>query len=478
MRHLIDGNSSPSHSQHSLSHVQYFNYFAFAVIIFVIKIWLIHTFGNETPFWDQWDAEAELLYKPFLSGSLSSLDFFSLHNEHRIFTTRLLALLLFRVNGFWSPILQMYVNALLHVAAIVLGIVLISRVIGHRHTSKLLAFSLCLFGIPYGWENTLAGFQSQFYFYLLFGFASLWFLTSTRSLSLAWWVGVVCAILSFLSLSSGALMPAAAATVGFLLFWFGRSEKSIPTESSIKQLLSVFILAGLFVTGAIMTPSLAGHAYLKAGSFSQFFAALIAVLSWPISPSLISAMVRNFPSFIFIGYMFWKLPPKSDLKWFLLALVVWMFAQSVVMSYGRAVGVLSSRYLDVFSIFILVNFACLIFLVEKYKLMKQVIKISSLSIWALFILFALILGSINSLREELNFKRLTGNEQEENVRSYLCTRNMSHLKDKPFLFIPYPDPEGLAGFLDDPTIRSILPPRVYPAGSTYINSDGSITICK
>jgi len=179
-------------------------------ILFGIKLWLIGTYGNATPYWDQWDAEAANLYKPFLDGTLDWTNLFALHNEHRIFTTRLLALALLNINDIWNPMLPMVVNAGLHIASLVLCITLLTRVIGHKCLPALLVFSLVLFGVPYAWENTLAGFQSQFYFVLLFIIACLCFTVTQHPLSARWWAGVVCAMLAFLSLASGIFALAAA----------------------------------------------------------------------------------------------------------------------------------------------------------------------------------------------------------------------------------------------------------------------------
>ncbi len=140
----------------------------FAVVLFGIKLWIINTYGNATPFWDQWDGEAVKLYKPYFDGTLTFSDWFAPHNEHRIFTTRLLSLGLLLINGIWNPLLQMVINAALHITALVLCIVLLTSVIGRKNLLPLLLFALVLFGVPYAWQNTLMGFQSQFYFIVLF----------------------------------------------------------------------------------------------------------------------------------------------------------------------------------------------------------------------------------------------------------------------------------------------------------------------
>ena len=70
---------------------------SFASIHFGVKIWLISYNGNMTPFWDQW-AEANGVYRAYLNHTLTSRQMLNPHNEHRIFTTRLLALLLLKVS--------------------------------------------------------------------------------------------------------------------------------------------------------------------------------------------------------------------------------------------------------------------------------------------------------------------------------------------------------------------------------------------
>ena len=96
-------------------------YFAFIFIVFGVKAVIISNFGSSVPFWDEWVAEGVRLYRPLIDGTLSWTDLFASHNEHRIFTTRVLHLLLLKLNsGVWDPMLQMYVNAAIHTTALAL----------------------------------------------------------------------------------------------------------------------------------------------------------------------------------------------------------------------------------------------------------------------------------------------------------------------------------------------------------------------
>lgn len=438
---------------------------AFATMLFGIKLWLIGSYGNATPFWDQWDAEAAYLYKPVLEGTLGWADLFAPHNEHRIFTTRLLALGLLTINGIWNPLLQMVVNAGLHIFTLGFGIALLTRVIGRNHLPALLFFSLVLFGVPYAWENTLAGFQSQFYFVLFFSIACLWLTVTQHPLSARWWGGVACAMFAFLSLASGIFALAAAAIVGLVFYAMG-------LRKTRKQLLAVAILAGLFILGAVLTPSLARHASLKAATFPQFLDALIAVLGWPISSSFFSALIRNLPALGFVGAMLWKHPPANDRKWFLLTLVIWALGQAVSIAYGRAVGNLGSRYLDLFAIGILVNFVCLISIAQDYIGKQHAWTITGVSVWAVTVLISLGLYAGKHIPAELSAKRDTGLAQEINTRNYLATGDFNHLKDKPLLHVPYFNSERLASILASPDIQTILPSNIRPPlTATLIESE-------
>jgi hypothetical protein len=332
---------------------------------------------------------------------------------------------------------------------------LLTRVIGKSYLPALLVFSLALFGVPYAWENTLAGFQSQFYFVLLFSMACLWLTVTQQPLSARWWGGVLCAVLAFFSLASGIFALAAAALVSLVFYAFG-------LRTTRKQLLAVAILVGLFMLGAVLTPSLARHAYLKAASFPQFIDALMAVLGWPISPNFFSAFVRNLPALVFIVVMLWKRPPANDRKWFLLALVVWSLGQAVSIAYGRAVGNLASRYLDLFAISILVNFACLISIAQEHIGKRQGWTITAVSVWTVTVLISLGLNAGIRIPAELSEKRDTGLAQEINTKNYLATGDFNHLKDKPYLHVPYPNSERLASILSSPNIRAILPTNIKP----------------
>ena len=425
---------------------------SFAFILFGVKLWLISYDGNATPFWDQWDAEANNLYRPYLNHSLTWHQMFDAHNEHRIFTTRLLALILLQINHKWNPLLQMVVNAALHVVAILVIVYLFARVIGQNSLVPLLGFSLVLFSIPYGWENTLAGFQSQFYFVLLFSFTALWLLLSQEPLGIGWWLGVLSAVLAYLSLASGVFVLGSASVVSIIVFFTN-------LRRTPRQLFATVILCALFITGFKLTPTIAGHAPLKASSFDQLYGALMSVFGWPVAHNLVAVAVCNLPILISVLIILKKRPPANDSRWFLLGFIVWILMQTMSIAAGRASVALSPRYRDLFAILVFANFGCLLYLLYNSISGKKWMVVG-VNLWIAIILISLGRYSLYNLPAEIVGKRETSKIEATNTKNYLATGDINYLKNKPYLQIPYPDAERLANIIEQPGIREILPANI------------------
>ncbi|WP_410209784.1 hypothetical protein [Aquirhabdus sp.] len=422
---------------------------AFILLLFGAKLWLIDHYGNPTPFWDQWDGEAANLYAPFLEGTLRFQDLFAAHNEHRIFTTRLLSLAELKTNGVWNPLLQMVINAVLHITVLLFIIIQMLKVIGQKYLLPVLAFSLILFSTPYAYENTLAGFQAQFYFVLFFSISTLWLTITKPPFSKNWWIGLISGGFAYFSLASGVFAIAAAAGVGIIVFLL-----KLRRDSS--QLFAILMFMIIFTVGVCYTPLVPNHVLLKAHSPEQFFRALFTILSWPLDQFGTYALFINAPAIIFISYMLWRRPPSEDTKWFLFGTVMWAAIQSASIAYGRHEGPLAPRYLDLYAILILINFICLLSFLKIIKPAHRRLGIISVAIWAIIILLALINTRAPSLHGAA-FLYQKGLEQQINTSRYIATGDMDNLRNKPLFSIPYPDADRLAMILNKASIRSILP---------------------
>nr|WP_315429384.1 hypothetical protein [uncultured Albidiferax sp.] len=427
-------------------------FLAFAAILLGLKFWLIHTYGNETPFWDQWDAEAANLYIPFLDGQLRLSDLFSAHNEHRIFTTRVLGLVLLQANGLWSPSLEMMINAGLHVATLSLTVWFIGKSIGRKFLPVLLVFTLFVFGIPYAWENTLSGFQSQFYFVLLFSVMAIWLLIMHPPFNYWWWLGLLCAIAAYFSLASGIFSVASVAVTLLLRFIFVTRNR--------RELFSIGLLIIFFLFGVWGTPIVIGHATLRAANLHQFLSGLTSSLAWPTGQWLLS-LVRNLPWLLLVGMMISKRPSPSSPIWFLFALGVWLAGQAVSVAFGRSGDVLSSRYLDLHALGLLVNFAAAVVVYTWAEGRRKLIVLVTGLAWIILVAMPLTKMATQVLPDVLARKEAHSAVQELNLVAYLETSDLSTLRGVPFFQSPYPVADRLAAILESSTLRSILPRNLH-----------------
>lgn len=439
----------------------------FFLVILISKIFLIYFYGNATPFWDQWSAEAENLYLRWLNGHLNFSGLIETHNEHRIFTMRVLSLGLFFLNGkIWNPLLEMYVNSILHIASLTIFLYFVTKSIIEKYQKYLIIFSIALFIVPFGWENTLAGFQSQFYLLLLFSFIFFWAICFEEIFTLKWWGGIIAGILCPLSLASGTLTFFMGAIILFVRRYFFPNTGLKP----------IFVGLALIVLGVISlyyTPVITDHAVLKAHNLKEFFEGLFKAAAWPLKSPQLAVLVQS-PIVIFTGFLFLKKEWRTQQSYFfLLAVGGWGFSQFISIAYGRHSGLLSSRYLDLFAIGLIVNFSCcLIFLGRSSNKLKRLLKFC-IALWLIVVVIG-IFSKLTSMSNELNEKKLYGLAQEKNVRAYLCTGDISHITDKPHLHVPFPDVIYLKKLLDNPLIRAILPGNIMVDNAKKkVNSDGS-----
>jgi hypothetical protein len=424
---------------------------AAALLVLGAKFWLIRANGSVTPFWDQWD-EAGSVFEPYLNGQLTLLHhLLAAHNEHRIFFTRLLDLLLLELAGHWDPILQMLINAVVHVVFIVILLLALGRMV-----RDLGYFSLCLWAgvvsaIPFSWENTLAGFQSQFYFLLIFSTVALILLIPAPALSGRWWIGSGAALASILCLSSGALTLVPPIVLRLI-------QLALSLRSGWREWIGLGLQAGATIALAMTVPTVAQHAPLKAHSIDQFASALWTIAGWPFPLHWWSPVLVFLPLLILAGLACGKRAAADDPVWFGLGLGVWLGVQFASLAYGRAVGTTSPRYLDIAVVGLVVNFAALFWLVRTSLTTKAYQRATNLlaCVWVIIVAYSLVGVALATLPQEVANKRETGQIETDNVRAFVKSGDASVLRDKPVLHIPYPDPERLANFLQNETIRSIL----------------------
>ena len=429
------------------------------LIILGVKLLLVHSFGSDTPFWDQWDAEAARLYKPFIEGHLTFNALVASHNEHRIFFTRILGLVELELFGQWSPRFQMAVNAFLHVATVALFLWLVLRPLEWTGRVAVLVGTALFFVLPFDWENTLSGFQSQFYLVFGFSLVALKLYQSADGLSLRWWAAVAVSLMAYFSMASGLVALSAAIGLSIAQMAFG-SRKRSPREFAALLLLAAMSAGELHFISHV-----AAHGSLEARSLGDFVRAFGLVAAWPLPAAL--AVVINIPAFLLVAHLVRRRPPNHAFGWLLLALLVWLAAQWLLLAYGRAALPTSSRYLDILVLGPILNIAAAAYLfgpcLRTLALIRQdrrclLVAVASLAILATVLMFAARLGLYSFEAAETTGAHYAA--QTKNLAAFMATGDISHIENKPFLDVPYPDPQRLASLAMDPSIRSILVPAL------------------
>lgn len=431
---------------------------ACVLVVLGSKFWLISAFGSATPFWDQWDAEAVLLYKPYLEGTLRVGDLFAPHNEHRILFSRLIDLGLLELGGRWDPILQMVTNAVFHVAGIALLLVLLESSVRSAQAPILAFVAAMTLAVPFGNENILAGFQSQFYLLLLFTFGSLLLFRGAPALSVRWWVATALALASFFTGASGTLTLLAVAFVHGLQVVLGERPRGPEVAAvGIHLVLASFLLVWVLLVDASV-PS-------QPRDTHQFVSNFLAAASWPLPSGLVPALFLNAPVLLTMGGLIKRRAGSGDPRWIGVTLVVWVLLQCLSLAYGRAGFVLSSRYNDMFVVGLIANFAALLYLLECTDWVKSRRFAAIAAAWIIVVICALVTEAIDRLPSEISSRHNTSEVQTTNVRRFLETGEFAHLASNPAPLIPYPSSERLRDLLSDATIRCILPPvLVAPCG--------------
>lgn len=429
---------------------------ALSLVIIGAKLWLIQAYGTPVPYGDQW-VEAEHFLQPWVEGRLTWAAWFAPHNEHRIFFTRLLDLVCLKLNGTWDPGLQMVVNAFIH-AGVICGLVAGLWFFGRRKDQGLFCLLLApFFALPLAAENTLWGFQSQFYFLLLSAIVTMAGLGFHRPGSKWWWLGLAAAGLSLVTMASGLL--ASLAVAGLLgLRWLKQRRLHREDLITVAGCLAVFIAGVLLYASAARAEPQAAH------SGGAIVAALAWNLAWPFENRPVMLLFTCLPLAITAVKYF-----KGDFKnlsaaEFVLTLGFWGLLQSAALAYGRNGEVNCSRYADLFCIIPIASLASLFLLGEGESFER--ISRSWMTVlaagWVGILLFGLWrtapmnwqdLGDAGNYPLWSAQTRLV---EEENIRAFVVTGDPESLRHN---F----NRTWLTNALLNPNFSRIMPPACRPA---------------
>jgi hypothetical protein len=426
---------------------------ALFVSVFAARLLLMNQFPLTVPYQDQWDAEARRMFLPMSACELSWRQMFSLHNEHRVFFTRLLSLDLLWLDGQWDPRLQQVANAVIQSLTAVLVAIFLWMRAARRHIAAFALLAAATFGLPFAWENTLQGFQSSFYFLELFSVLALWMIASHRTGSRAWWLGWVCAACALFTAAGALAIPLAITAIVLVRYVVDR----LPLRH---VLFTIALSAAVLVIGlVIQSPPVPYHAVLRAQSIREFAGTLSRSLAWPWIDRPTFSLLMWLPLLVAASRAL-RHRSARPMDPFAAGLAAWVALQAAAIAYGRGAGGNPpiSRYQDALSLGLLVNTYVLVVWLDSVNgpaVPRRIV----VAAWALLAAVG-INARVGSAAAELTALRILWNAQADSLRRFVATGDAVELAARPVDQLAYPDAAVLASLASHPFIQRILPASV------------------
>ena len=421
--------------------------------IFASKLFLIANFGSAIPFWDQWDGEARNLLIPFLEGRYHLPDLFSPHNEHRIALTRLLVLGLFILNGQWDPLVSMVAQAALHAGILAFLVAAVRCGMGSRSWGLFATLTALFYAVPFSWNNTLWGFQSQFYFVLLTGLLGLWLTWRFADLSGGWWLGWAMLLLGLFAMGSGLLAPAVALGVGVVRLVAGLAPRRRGWIGLVAILLVVLLAVRLLVNHP-------GHEPLKAQNISNFLGFFFKLSAWPTEIPWLG-LVLHLPVLATGVFVLVRRPPRHDPAWLVAALGAWSVLAMAALAYGRANSALDSRYTDSLAFGLLTSLACALYLTTLLGGNSRKIAQAAVAVGVAIAAAGIFHVFSDDLLSEIPERKALEPIQKNHLLAFFATNDLQALENKPHLHIPYPSATILAQVLRQKSLQEIFPAAIH-----------------
>jgi hypothetical protein len=384
---------------------------------------------------------------------------FTLHNEHRIFFSRLLAVALVIVNGQWDPHLQILVNAGVQALTAVVLATILWMAGGRRYLPLVAGLVAVVMAAPFAVENSLAGFQSAFYFLLLFSLLAIWLMVAHETGTKAWWLGLTCAFCALFTVAGGVLVIAPIGLVALMRF-ADQPKQWRPFAGTVAALA---IVAAVAYAG--MAPPIPYHEPLKAASayaFSLAFARNLA-FPWLNAPKL--TLVLWLPLAILAAVVVWRRLKNTPYERLLFGLAAWVVCQAAAIAYSRGVDGIapSSRYLDLLSLGIVLNTLAIVVWIERTGRRARAILIVATCVWAGAIGYGVSSLSREMLDTSARLRAQWSREHVRTVRTFLATDDMNDLLSRTApRELPYHSAWMLANWLQHPYVRRIMPAVVRP----------------
>lgn len=442
---------------------------AAALIVIGARWHLIEAVGSPVPFFDQWVAEGKVVNQPAMNGTLQLGNFFQTHNDHHIVPTRLLAYGLLVWNGQWDARVQMTVNALLAALVLLPLLALVRPWLGFPLLVVVAAGLAALYAQMIFYENALWGFQSQFYFLILFSLLQIRWMLAFSPGCVRWWLGLAAGGVAISAMGSGVLASAVVLAIGGWRWGVDKGSRSRWRASAVASAL--LLLAGLWW----LPPTGSQVAFNAAVGIKTFFHALSfpsLTLSW-------LAALFWLPFGAFVLWIACKPQMFSAPGGVLLGSGLWVLLQIAAMAYARPESgwVLANRYNDILAVGLTVNFAALAWWwiesgVGRRPLFWRGILGAVCAVWVVVVVVK-TRESGRALESHQAMFRDLRDEHIQRIGTFVQTDDASVITSATYPHIPLNDGPRLVEYLRLQELRKILPAEVRrPIGLGFVEEEG------
>ena len=401
-------------------------------------------------FWDQWGGESGL-FAPFLDGNLTLSQLIAPHNEHRILWTRLLTLAIFEINDRqWDNAVEAIISNAIYCLAMLIPLRASARS-GSNLIFAIVATTIALnLFLPIGWENTLVGFQSQFYISQLSAFSAIYLcaFSPVRPLIIVAIIGICSA--SLFSMANGTLIAlACVGVIGLRIF-----DKSFPPLLGFLAIAALLLIACI---GVLLTPDLPHHQILKAKGIIEHIQSFLVAASWPLQQPWGVAIWTPAVAWLIVQR---TLPPDASSRFFWgVLLLAAMNIVAIAHSRGHGMDSVTSRYTDTVYLSVIGNAYFAALLIARMKNIGARIVLGLLPLVAISI--GLAKQSISQFSKATERAFLTRAETVNTAR--FLAGDESAFIDQPTAYVPYPDAKQLGDSLRRSDQTAHLPTSILGA---------------
>ena len=418
------------------------------------KLALIHRYGTDQPFADQWAAEGMFLLRNPLYFDMNLAMVTAPHGEHRPGLMRLWVRgLIVANNGQWDCFVELVADLLIYGAFLAVAWRWVATLFRGRWLAFVALVLAGMFALPCVYENYLWGFQSQFLFMFLCGLLHLYGTLAENRLGVRWWLAQVAGLLGLFSIAAGTM--SAAALVGLAAIEFLRRRRTAWVWATLAAnglllALGVWLLPATAVVGSPWSDRL-----------GQVLAGLGYLLGWPW-PGDWWSVALQLPWLVLLvtTWRQWTRPTGARM---VCATGLWVVGMAFAIAYGRAVTptTIGVRYYDVLVLGLVVNVLALALLASsgppRGRWWWRAIGLAWLAIVTTGLWHYNEPGELRAL---FKFQHDAALEERQLVREFLVTDNPAKMQEFTNATGRFPHFQLTLQLLRDPDVRPLLPPSL------------------